>query len=634
MSWSFFMFVLFGIIFLFNNNLSANISPHPNITWQGIKPFESYSIEIFSDKECSERIVSDRIENVSRYVSTKPLSPGNYFWRATDSSGGQQSGTFVIDKPAIEILISAGSSMKELKQALLSARTNHSTVIRFEPGTYHFSPGENGTVFSISKTENLIIDGSGALFMIHNIARVAEVSFSKHVTFKNFSVDYAVPVYTAAKVESIEANGTMELSLWPGCVPPESVPSFMEETRGLFYDPAFPRVAENVPLLIYMKEPWKALGNDRYRLQAVKPDDLSNVRTGMVYICAPRHKPQGIELYNSEDITLVDITTYYLPGIGVNTSFVNDLKLIRVKMLRREDRLLGVQNGGTNIHNARIGPWIEGCRFENTGDDCNHVNALMLTPLSQPDSHTVIISSHQPGTRIFSADMDIQTGDTLAFFDRFASKLIVEAVVVSASISNKDTEVIFDREIPELVCGTGLGMAGMDVNQIYNLNRACGNFVFRNNEFVRGRRAGIMAKSGPGLIENNRLEELGGGGVELINVPYEGLYAHDILIKNNIFNRGGLLDKGRSMAAPAIWAEIFHWNVLSQPLHRNIRIIGNVITDYPSHAMEIVDVTNLLITNNTMRITDGFIKRYPEREAIKTENVFNPVLKNNTIDNW
>ena len=588
----------------------AAVSPHPNIMWNFEKAFESYRIEIATDVEFQNVIDRDVIDNVSRYVPAEPLNPGTYYWQA-----GNCAGSFVIDAPRWDIVIPAGSGMTEIRSALAAAKTNVSTCIRFEPGEYHLHPGFEDTVFEVHKTTNLIVDGGGAKFMIHDIARLAEIKFSKHITFRNFSVDYACPVYTAAKVESVLADGTMDLSLWPGCVAPETVPQFMEEKRGLFSDPEFPRMAENVPLLVYMKEQWQPLGEGRYRLQAKRPGDVKNVRPGLVYVCAPRYKPQGIELYHSEDITFSDVTTYYLPGIGVVTSFAEDLKLIRLKLLRRNDRLLGIQNGGTNIHNARIGPWIEGCRFENTGDDNNHISSLILTPVEQPQPNTVVISSQQPGVRGLPPEMDIQPGDTLAFFKRLEASLLAEATVASATLSGNMATIVLDQDIPQIMCGSGKGNPPLTVTQIYNLSRSCGNFVFRNNAFVRGRRTGILAKSGPGLIENNRFEELGGGGVEIFNAPYEGLYGHDILIKNNIFKRGGLVDKGKSMRAPAIWIEMFHWNVVADPLHRNIRIVDNDISDYPAYAMELCDVTGLFVKDN-------FIKTVGSDDPIRLENVF------------
>lgn len=616
---------VWGVLFSGALAVQAAVSPHPNIMWIAEKSFDSYAVEIASDAEFKNVVDRDTIENVARYVPEKPLAPGTYYWKT-----GEQRGSFAVEAPQNEILIPAGSGMAEIRGALASAKTNDSTCIRFEPGEYHLYPGNEGTVFEVYNTTNLIVEGGGAKFIIHDIARLAEVRFSKHITFRNFTVDYDAPLYTAAKVESVAADGTMELSLWPGCIPPESNERFMEEKRGLFYDPEYPRMAENVFLLVYMKDAWKNLGEGRYRLQAAKPKEVQPVMPGMVYLCAPRYKPQGIELYNSDDITVADVTTYYLPGIGVVTAFVNDLKLIRLKMLRRADRLLGVQNGGTNIHNARIGPWIEGCRFENTGDDCNHISSLILTPLKQPAPDEVIIASQQPGTRGLPPDMDIQPGDKLAFFNQPAGALLAEATVLSAGITGQQTRIVLDRKIPEIICGSGRDNPELKTTQVYNLSRSCGNFAFRNNEFVRGRRTGILAKSGPGLIENNRFEELGGGGVEIFNAPFEGLYGHDILIQNNLFRRGGLVYKN-SGPAPAIWTEIFAGDP-SQVLHRNIRIMGNQICDYSGNGVEVSDAMGVRIENNQFENKELSVLRAPDAVLIKLVNTKNCTVENNQFN--
>ena len=617
---------------------SAAVSPHPNLSWTvDTDRSEHTHIQIATDAEFSEVVDRDAIDQVARYVPDQALAAGTYYWRVEGSSGVEQRGQFAVDAVEHVIDIPLGSGMVEIRAALGQALAQSSTLIRFEPGHYDLHPEFEGTVFDIEQTENLIIDGQGATFDIHAIARLARVRFSKHITLRNFTVDYAVPIHTAARVDTIAPDGTMELTLWSGCVPPESVPRFMEEKRGLFSDPTFPRMAQDVPLLVYMKAAWEPLGENRYRLQALKASDLRNVKPGMVYVCAPRYKAQGIEIFNTEDVSLVDVTSYYLPGIGVVTNFADDLKLIRLQILRREDRLLGLQNGGTNMHGARIGPWVEGCRFENTGDDNNHISSLVLTPLAQPKPNEVVIGMNQPGTRVLSADMDIRTGDQLAFFQRLQGTLLAEATVLSATVGAKSTRVVLDRDIPELTVGAkGQNFPRLEVTQVYNLSRACGNFVFRNNSFVRGRRIGILLKSGPGLVENNEFRELGGGGIEIWNAPFEGLHAHDVLIQNNKFIGNGVAWRNRN-AWPAIWSGIFGGKS-PQPLHRNIRILNNEFVDCAGPAMHMADIDGLIIQGNRITNPGGRGVRAeqtrPAQESIEIKNVRNALITENRVEDF
>jgi len=638
---------------------SVAISQYPNIMWQREHAFDSYIIDIATDDKFHHIIDSDKIDNIARYVPAKSLKPGKYFWRVSSRKGGNKHlyGSFEIAKPANEIRIAAGSSMVEIRAALAQARKNTAlsnskansaansvfstgTVIRFEQSTYHLHPGSKGAVFDIKDSQNLIIDGSGSKLIIHDIASIAQVSESEHITLQNFTVDYAAMLYTAAKVESVDEQGVMELSLLDGYRKPETVERFMQENRGMFYQAEVPKMAENIPLLVYMKEAWQPLGKNRYRLQAKNRAEVKEVKPGMIYISAPRYGGvAGFRLRHSNDVALVDVNTLFIPGIGVSTDYVNDLKVIRLNIKRRSDRLIGSQNGGSNIHNARIGPWFEGNTFENTGDDNSHISSLIMFAQAQPSKYEVLLSVSKNESGL---GLDIAIGDKLAFFDRITGRVMTEALAVKVTTVGNKTKVTFDREIPPLkleISTKGLSedqvkILTLQMTQIFNLNRSCGNFAFRNNTFLRGRRIGILAKSGPGLIENNQFIELGSGGIEIWNAPFEGLYAHEILIQNNSFKNGGLVyNKKKHGPKAAIWLDMFAGKP-SQQLHRDIVIKGNEIINYPGSAIEINDTRSIRIENNKISRDKSYKPRAIGEAALKLSNVSDLIQNNNAISGY
>jgi hypothetical protein len=569
-------------------------SPHPCILWDAPAGFGETSVDIFRD---GKPVAGGRISHVARFVPAHPLDPGEYTWTARQTDDQEWRGTFVVTEPELEIRLRPGATASEIREALSKARGAASSRLVFEPGEYRLSPGAGRFLFEIGDTKGLIIEGTGAKLILTDVAGVARIRHSEHVTLRGFEVDYDAPIQTAARVETISRDGVMELALLPGYEPPETVPRFMEEQRGLFYEAEVPRMARDVPLLVYMQSPWEPLGDNRYRLQAARPREVANVRPGMIYLCAPRHGVVGFEIQDSDDITLADLTTFMLPGIGISSVFAEDLKLLRVKMLRRSDRLLGVQNGGTNLHNARVGPWVEGCRFENTGDDNNHVSALLFTPVEQPSPEEIVLSSNLPGVKRPSHSLHLRTGDWLAFFDRPTGSILAEARVASFEESRRRTRVVLDRSIPPIRTDAGVeGFPDRASTQVYNLDAVCGSFVFRHNEFVRGRRIGILAKGGPGLIEKNEFIELGGGGVEIFNAPYEGLEGESIWIRGNLFRGGGLVHRRQGPFA-AVWTTIFDGRPPGLR-HRDIRIEDNRIEDYPATAMELSDVDGLVVRGN------------------------------------
>lgn len=613
-------------------DVSVSVTPFPNLSWPMVKPFAEYKVEIATDQDFSNIIDRDRIANVARYVPAIGLAPGDYFYRIT-YDGFHYIREFTISEVEHEIVIPLGSGMSEIREALDKAREQSSTLIKFETGIYELSAGDGTSIFGIDETSHLIIDGQGSSIIIKDLANLAKITHSKDITLRNFTVDYDQVYYTAGLIESVHEEGVMELSLVPDTVRPETNETIMSDHRGPLYDPERMRMVEGAPVALWMEENWKALGGDRYRLKLRDERFFDLVEPGMVYITTARHGAQGMQVYESANVTIADVTSYYFPGIGLLTNFADDLKLIRFNLLRREDRFLAVQNGGTNMHGARdIGPWVEGGRFENLGDDNHHISSLVHAPIAQRAPNKVVINHQQAGIRYPAKSMHMRKGDRLAFFDRLSASMIKEVEIINVVESGDNrTEITVSEDLPELTLGgQGDNFSPLEVAQIYNLSRSCGNFVFRNNEFIRGRRIGILAKSGPGLIENNRFEEIANGGVEIWNAPWEGLYGHDILIQGNYFRRCGMQFRPRA-PAPAVWVDIHHWGVVADPLHRNIRIINNTIQDFRGHAMELRDVTGLVVEGNTIIQREPGLERIPGLEPILLENAFETEVRDNII---
>ena len=158
---------------------SAAVSPHPNLSWSADAAHSARThIQIATDAEFSEVVDRDVIDQVARYVPDQALAAGAYYWRVKSAAGKLQQGQFVVDAPEHVIEIPLGSGMTAIRAALGQALEQSSTLIRFEPGHYDLHPEFEGTVFDIEQTENLIIDGQGATFDIHAIARLARVRFS------------------------------------------------------------------------------------------------------------------------------------------------------------------------------------------------------------------------------------------------------------------------------------------------------------------------------------------------------------------------------------------------------------------------------------------------------------------------
>jgi hypothetical protein len=229
--------------------------------------------------------------------------------------------------------------------------------------------------------------------------------------------------------------------------------------------------------------PWKPLGEGRYQIKLTSKGkrQIKHMRPGLIYTMGPRG-PAGFEVSLSENVALYDITTLMVPGIGISAAFANDLKVLGLKLTRRKDRALAVQNGGTNLRSARIGVWMENCFFESTGDDMNHNNTLTIQPLEQPASDTVIASTLQAGIHYKPHGLDIQQGDRFLFFNRKRGQIIAKAKIVRVEMPEEygddKIRLQFDQALPALSLaprGSRLSRQEMEkITQMHPIDRVAG----------------------------------------------------------------------------------------------------------------------------------------------------------------
>ena len=121
----------------------------------------------------------------------------------------------------------------------------------------------------------------------------------------------------------------------------------------------------------------------------------------------------------------------------------------------------------------------------------------MKTLLALLDENRITLRSFR--NQCPQAKLDLRIGDELSFFDRTRGHELIRRHIESIDYTGRNIEVTLDGPVPELRTNDQ-----EDPTQVFNASRSCGQFVFRDNTFLRGRRLGILAKGHLGLIENNR----------------------------------------------------------------------------------------------------------------------------------
>jgi hypothetical protein len=586
----------------------------PHFEWQPCldsKPeaMPAYDIQIASDQAFSQIVDEDRLAAViTRYVPDKELASGDYWWRVAgvDAQGARgpwsAARRFAVRQPGRFVEIPKNATFDDIQGAFAEAAKQTPAMVKFAKGDYRLDPRGSAAFISFTSANDLIVDGGGANITFTGFLKFVKLEHCRRVMVRNFTFDFDPLPYTAGRVVAVGAKaGTFEVEIAPGHPLPETNPHFERDKKGMIVDPKVPRVKRGASL-VFEHAGWQKLADRSYRFTAANPRQLRELAPGDVYVLDPRIAT-GFDVDACDEVVFYNLTAYAIANEGFNSHYGNRLSILHCGIRLKPGRFLAANNGGHNHHNARLGPWIEGCTWENTGDDICHVNGLVMGVEEKLAPDRVRLPLRNPYDAIgWSVALDIQQGDVLQFFNRAEGRLVSERKVVSVTKLAKSVDVTLDGDVGDIVPGRP-GVKRADgkrapaddtTTQVFNASRTCNQFVFRNNTVRNGRRVGVLAKGRGGLIENNTFEGLGGGAVEFWNAPFEGLGAVDYVVRDNRIRDCGQLAREHA----AIWTTIFKSG--ADRLHRNLLITGNEITGFPNPAILLRDVDNAVVRDNAI----------------------------------
>lgn len=610
----------------------------PHLAWnQAVAPrpeaMPEYVVQISRDEAFARIDDEDRIAGViTRYVPDRELMAGTYWWRVAIVEADQQkrgpwsaARRFVIQPPGRVFTVPPGANHRTILELLAQAAAAPPATLRFSPGTYRLAL-EAEALFPCRDFHDLVVDGNGATLVI--IARpkpsyLARVSGGRNIQFRNFTVDYDPPPESAARVLTIDrGSGTAEVEVLPG------FPLYEELDRAGWEDKAQPGAGallrearthgpkEGAPVLLPTRVIEKLAGR-RYRIAPLDTTQLAAFAVGDVLVRGAGRSGNGFQISDSDQVVLSGLTLYATPGIGFQSDQAERLSLIGCRVLRRPGRFQSVPNGGNNHHNARVGPWIEGCHFEAVGDDTLHVNATVI-----------YLRSRLGPDRVRLDRREVRVGDRLQFWDPARARLLSERRVLAVSRAGTEIDVTLDGDVGPVEPSRRTGQKTTEGTHVYNADAMGNQFVWRHNLAQDGLRHGLVLKGSGGLVEHNRFIGLGGPGIHIGNTPFEGLAAVDYVIRRNLIQHCGLLAPRHP--PPSLYVNFLRGEA-APPLHRNLLITENVFRDNPERPIEIQSATNVVVTGNRFEegARTGFRRSVPA--AIQLRNVHGALIRDNIV---
>lgn len=502
--------------------------------------------------------------------------------------------------------------------------------------------------FDFSGLEKIEVDGQGATLLLHPVHGLARFYGSRNIVFKNFVIQHDPLPFMQGTIVAVDpAGGSFLWEIQAGfpLPPPEE---WMRQEGHFFDNPAaaLPEPAEwaarngdrtawqwgivieaasrklkaDIPNHLFVETVAPAgTGNERvFRVSVTEPyrEHVGRIRAGERFVLPRfwrtqadystlRDKgwmfEQNIQIRKSADIAVENVAFYSArPGMVFGVRYNDGLVTIRgctVTWLPGSDRLIASWRDGVHCKNNRMGPLIEGCRFEGLFDDSINLSAdaVMAKSILAPD-------------RFEMTDAVFEAGDSVGVFHPKSGIWDTGFSVVGA----EGPVVVLDRPVDGIVSGTMTPRQDIHATQFYNLSRANDGFLVRNNFFGIQRRHAVLARC-RGVIEGNVIDGVCGRALEFSNESgnfYEGPFPRGLRVAGNRIS-------DTAMAPVLVQTKSMPGVPPAAPVTGGIMFEGNRIVFDAGAPVEMECVEGVRFKGNAFLRTDG--RAVSDREAVKTD---------------
>lgn len=456
---------------------------------------------------------------------------------------------------------------------------------------------------------NLAIDGTGVELRLTSGMRTPLVALynCSEVALRGLTVDCDPVAFLQGTIAAVAADRTWyDLQVDPGYnldpvadkLPPRPL-SIIDKRR--------PELSwkHHVPDLYLTGVEWVA-GQPR-RLRAFTAAHCRGAypvaagdRAVLPFFGAPGFTCRGSVNIRFEDCTIGQAGSIAFHEHGGDGNTV--LRRCQVRRRPNSGRLLSTNADGCHSKNMRRGPTIEDCLFEGMHDDGVNIHGMFGAVAGAVEQSTrlqVVPYFEDPG----------KPGDTIEFFSaRTGASLGCRTLRKATPAGNADRE---RARTCHRGAGYGLLLAyeldapvtPRDGDARMNLNLCGRGFTVRNCELRAFRYCGLLLRSLDGVVEGNRLHDLGNDGLVLqADLLSEGSYARDIQVRANTIERVGLIPFMNSGCGIAVWTNGESPSLDTRPLrlNRDLVIEGNTITDVTRDGTCLRGAAGVTLRGNTV----------------------------------
>ena len=484
---------------------------------------------------------------------------------------------------------------------LVRAEGGKDCKIVMSPKTYVFKKSKNyGAFLELKDIKNLTIDGRGAKVRIDPYNGFCKIQSCENVVVRNFDFALKRPAFAQGDIVDVHADG-FTFRVDKGYPKPPSNEFTLKEYPtekwrwGSVMERKTKQLKKNFSDHLFIESVEKA-GKDLYRVR-VRNDyvkrltcdsPLSDGDVWVMPVYGERNPKIGGFLYTvsvvfSKDILVENVRVSSTRHAGFSGATNHGKLTLRNCVLTwREGSgdMISSWRDGSHFKNNKVGPTLDGCRFEGMLDDAINISAAPAFVVKEfsPTSFQMRRFGFSEGDRI-----GLLYGNTGEW------KEGLRAAKGSKGLRlNIDKPVKFTvwKPISEYDIVSGNSKANALATQFFNMEYINDGFAVRNCRFGIQRRFSIIVRAYNGVIENNLIE--GGAGMRITNELgswFEGPLPKNIVVRNNSV-------KVDRECVPVVIGNQFAVKPRKIDFDSNIKFDSNTIYAYSGESEHLLEIRN------------------------------------------
>lgn len=484
---------------------------------------------------------------------------------------------------------------------LVRAEGGKDCKIVMSPKTYVFKKSKNyGAFLELKDIKNLTIDGRGAKVRIDPYNGFCKIQSCENVVVRNFDFALKRPAFAQGDIVDVHADG-FTFRVDKGYPKPPSNEFTLKEYPtekwrwGSVMERKTKQLKKNFSDHLFIESVEKA-GKDLYRVR-VRNDYVkrltcdSPLGDGDVWVMPvykERNPKIGGFLYTvsvvfSKDILVENVRVSSTSHAGFSgSSNYGKLTLKNCVLTWREGSgdMISSWRDGSHFKNNKVGPTLDGCRFEGMLDDAINISAAPAFVVKEfsPTSFQMRRFGFSEGDRI-----GLLYGNTGEWKEGLRAAKGSKGMRLNI---DKPVKFTVWKPISEYDIVSGNSKANALATQFFNMEYINDGFAVRNCRFGIQRRFSIIVRAYNGVIENNLIE--GGAGMRITNELgswFEGPMPKNIVVRNNSV-------KVDRECVPVVIGNQFAVKPRKIDFDSNIKFDSNTIYAYSGESEHLLEIRN------------------------------------------